>query len=126
MGRCHGSSVILTNCISLSACHLSGHFKHFANCQLEKCFGTRKLEQVDNKIKRVLLQKCHSQIFKFGGRLHVPLEATLAVCVGFNLALALLIVAYIVSLRVNPDDFRWLQPKAKARPLAVVVLLLHA
>jgi len=45
----------------------------------------------------------------------VPLEATLAVCVGFNMALALLIVAYIVSLRVNPDDFRWLQPKAKVR-----------
>ena len=45
----------------------------------------------------------------------MPLEATLAVCVGFNLALALLIIAYIVSLRVNPDDFRWLQPKAKAR-----------
>ena len=49
------------------------------------------------------------------GRLKVPLEATLAVCVGFNLVLAILIVIYIVSLRVNPDDFRWLQPKAKAR-----------
>ena len=45
----------------------------------------------------------------------MPLEATLAVCVGFNLALALLIVIYIVSLRVNPNDFRWLQPKSKAR-----------
>ena len=45
----------------------------------------------------------------------MPLEATLAVCVGFNLALALLIVFYIASLRVNPNDFRWLQFKAKAR-----------
>jgi hypothetical protein len=55
----------------------------------------------------------------------VPLEATLAVCVGFNLALALLIVIYIVSLRVNPNDFRWLQPKAKARPCSYYQLQQH-
>lgn len=49
-------------------------------------------------------------------RMKLPLEAALAACMGFNLALALAIVIYIGSLRVDPNNFKWLQPKDKARP----------
>jgi len=45
--------------------------------------------------------------------LKIPLEAALGVCVGFNIALALAIIIYIISLRVDPNNFQWLQSKAK-------------
>ncbi len=46
-------------------------------------------------------------------RVDITLEASLAVAVGFNLFLILATVIYTVTLKVDPEDFKWLQPKPK-------------
>ena len=45
--------------------------------------------------------------------MEIALEAALAVAVGFNLFLILAALIYTVTLKVDPEDFRWLQPKLR-------------
>ena len=46
-------------------------------------------------------------------RVHITIEASLAIATGFNLFCVTIAVIYIITLKVDPEDFRWLQPKPK-------------
>lgn len=46
-------------------------------------------------------------------RVDITIEASLAIAVGFNLLCILVVAVYIITLKVDPEDFRWLQPKPK-------------
>jgi hypothetical protein len=46
-------------------------------------------------------------------RVHITIEASLAIATGFNLFCVVVAVVYIITLKVDPEDFRWLQPKPK-------------
>lgn len=46
-------------------------------------------------------------------RVDITIEASLAIATGFNLFCVIVAVIYIITLKVDPEDFRWLQPKPK-------------
>lgn len=46
-------------------------------------------------------------------RVNITIEASLAVAVGFNLFLILAAVLYTITLKVDPEDFRWMQSTPK-------------
>lgn len=45
--------------------------------------------------------------------MNVTVEAALAIATGFNMFCIIVAAVYIITLKVDPDDFKWLQPKPK-------------